>query len=346
MEFIDSFQKRISTQVVRVLLKRPLNGVKPSELREAINLGPALGLKTRRDGLCVAFNATNFEQRVAEFKSLNEATLNKYNVKVVLLSKRPFNIVITYIDLADNDQLALFKTMLKCDKVTRLVARGKPTLDLVASYSYLSSEERNSSSKVYAQNFCIKCRSILMERTCSSCNAQASPSHDSFTPSSSPAPVEHSESTSAPLEQVSDTSVEVPTEKIPPTDSCTTESTPVSSNDEDAPSPPRDDENITISKEPCSTLLSSSEDEHENQDSDSALKKRSKKKTTKKKTNTLINLPRKPDSTFKPPPNCGNNPPDNSNRKTRSSSKANPVNHLELDLNSRASIDIPIPAQE
>ena len=82
MDFLEALRKDVNSRVLRVLLKRPHNGIKPSDLRSELNLTPSCGTKTRRDGLCVAFNASNFEQKVAEFKSLNEAIFNKYNVNV------------------------------------------------------------------------------------------------------------------------------------------------------------------------------------------------------------------------------------------------------------------------
>src|SRR5690606_32327086 len=129
----------------------------------------------------VAFLKNKFEASLAEFNKLNEATLKKHNLEVVHLSTRVFNVVATYLEVLDKDQEALFKTTMNCDKVYRHTVKGIETSDMVASYSsidqipqsirqYLAAEERNSSSVVYAQNFCIKCREIVAEQGCSTCS--------------------------------------------------------------------------------------------------------------------------------------------------------------------------------
>ncbi|KAB2833820.1 MAG: hypothetical protein F9K49_06065 [Caedimonadaceae bacterium] len=182
MDFLEALRKDVNSRVLRVLLKRPHNGIKPSDLRSELNLTPSCGTKTRRDGLSVAFLKNKFEANLAEFNKLNEATLKKHNIEVVHLSKRVFNVVATYLEVLDKDQEALFKTTMNCDKVYRHTVKGIETSDMVASYSsidqipqsirhYLAAEERNSSSAVYAQNFCIKCREIVAEQGCTTCSA-------------------------------------------------------------------------------------------------------------------------------------------------------------------------------
>ena len=74
MDTIRNLKKLSSIHVVRVLLRRPHNGIKPQELREAISHGSALGSNTRRDGLCVSFKAANFDSQLADFKALNHET--------------------------------------------------------------------------------------------------------------------------------------------------------------------------------------------------------------------------------------------------------------------------------
>ena len=161
--------------------------------------------------------------------------------------------------------------MLKCDKIARLLAKGKPTLDLVASYSsfeqipndiieYLTTEERNSSSKVYAQNFCVKCKSIIMERNCLSCcvnKTQSSPAHASQSPSPSSTHEDHSEPTLTPLEQAPNDFDAVSTEC---NDLYASKSAPMSSSDEDTSPLASDEDNIASPKGSRSSHLPS-EDE-------------------------------------------------------------------------------------
>ena len=71
MDFLEALRKDVNSRVLRVLLKCPHNGIKPSDLRSELNLTPSCGTKTRRDGLSVAFLKNKFEANLAEFTMLH-----------------------------------------------------------------------------------------------------------------------------------------------------------------------------------------------------------------------------------------------------------------------------------
>ena len=83
---------------------------------EAISHGPAPGSNTRCDGLCVSFKAANFDSQLADFKALNHETLTKFQIEIIILTNRKFNLIIPYVDSVSVELIAL-KTKLSADSV-------------------------------------------------------------------------------------------------------------------------------------------------------------------------------------------------------------------------------------
>lgn len=392
MDFLQSLQKQVNSRVTRVLLKRPQNGIKPSDLRSELKLKPSCSNKTRRDGLCIAFLNSNFEANLAEFKALNDATLKKHNIEVVQLTQRSYNIVLTYLDVIDNDQMAMLKTMIKCDKLSRHTVRGIETADMVASYSsferippsfiqYLTSEARMSSSTLYAQNFCVKCREFLSDRQCPACQSpklndkapmtnihapEAPSSVDAapkdtatITPTQKSTDDQTSESSTPSSPQLSPLLIRTPTpsplkdntQTPPPNQSPTPTATVPASYCEDNAAPNDFDVSDTEPKDAAAENNSSSDSE---ESADEAIPtptygkahktKGSPPNTTGNKNNSLLKRQRKPDEVYTPPSKNGSCLPSNDRPTTRSSTKDKQLNHVELANTSRSSLDTLVPA--